>query len=66
MILRLTYLLKGYKTLASKGISRIVFCTEDSNAYELEKKEYWEAKAIMLEAMMRVFAIDLKEFGMIT
>ena len=66
MILRLTWLLKGYRTLTNKSVTSIVLCTEDSNAYELEKNEYREAGAVMLEAMMRAGVIDLKEFGMIT
>ena len=40
VILRLTYLLKGYRTLASKSITSIILGTEDSNDYELEKSGY--------------------------
>ena len=47
-------------------MTSIVLGTEDSNDYELEKNGYWETKAIMLEAMMRVCAIDLREIGTIT
>ena len=37
VILRLTWLLKGYRTLTSKSVTSIVLCTEDSNDYGLEK-----------------------------
>ena len=40
VILRLTRLLKGYRTLTSKSVISIKFGTEDSNDYELEKSGY--------------------------
>ena len=66
VILRLTRLLKGYRTLTSKSITSIILGTKGSSDYELEKNGYSEAKALMLKAIMRVCAIDLKEIGMIT
>ena len=66
VILRLMWLLKGYRTLTSKSITSIILGTEGSSDYELEKNGYWEAEALMIKAIMRVCAIDLKEFGMIT
>ena len=40
VIPRLTRLLKGYRTLASKSITRIILGTEGSSDYELEKNGY--------------------------
>ena len=38
MILRLTWLLKGYRTLTSKSITSIILGTEGSSDYELDKE----------------------------
>ena len=40
VILRLTWLLKGYRTLTSESITSIILGTEGSSDYELEKSGY--------------------------
>ena len=40
VILRLTWLLKGYRTLTSKSITSIILGTEGCSDYELEKNGY--------------------------
>ena len=40
VILRLTRLFKGYRTLVRKSVTSMILGTEDSNNYELEKSGY--------------------------